>query len=180
MTSNRGAGFTSTPKGKFDPFNQGRGPLTGTTSSLLAKKSEASPEEVARDMERKVHELLEESAALSHKGDHQAGEPQQDSAGSNCGQLECTASMSHHSVHSAHQANPKCRHTIQQDCGMHTSLSRLAWIVRRLTLPFTQCHWQCRPAIHTASLFSTFQMPHGAAVSQVWTRFLKPRRRNVP
>eukprot|EP00877_Chromochloris_zofingiensis_P003785 jgi/Chrzof1/13407/Cz07g31250.t1 len=73
MTSNRGAGFTSTPKGKFDPFNQGRGPLTGTTSSLLAKKSEASPEEVARDMERKVHELLEESAALSHKGDHQAG-----------------------------------------------------------------------------------------------------------
>ena len=77
MTSNRGAGFTSAPRGKFDPLNQGKALLGGSTAagafSLLGKKAEASPEEVARDLERKVHELMEESARLVIANDAQAG-----------------------------------------------------------------------------------------------------------
>lgn len=47
MTSNRGAGFSSNPRGKFDPFNQGKSALgAGTGSSLLPKKQEPSAEEV--------------------------------------------------------------------------------------------------------------------------------------
>lgn len=47
MTSNRGAGFSSNPRGRFDPFSQGKSALgTGTGSSLLPKKQEPSAEEV--------------------------------------------------------------------------------------------------------------------------------------
>ncbi len=45
----------------------GRAPSTG-----LIKKSEASPEAAAREMEKKVNQLLEESSTLSVKGDHRA------------------------------------------------------------------------------------------------------------
>ena len=80
MTSNRGAGFSSAPRGKFDPLGAaGRPALAGATaasaSSLLPKKGEASPEESARDMERRVHALLEESAAAHAQGDQKQGAP---------------------------------------------------------------------------------------------------------
>lgn len=75
MTSNRGAGFTSAPNKKFDPLNRSMGSTLGSsTGSALAKKGDATSEEQARDMERKVHELLEESAILGSKGDNNAGE----------------------------------------------------------------------------------------------------------
>lgn len=92
MTSNRGAGFSSAPR-KFDPLGgaPGRSPLLaapgGAPGSLLPKKAEASNEEVARDMERRVHALLEESA-LAHAG----GDSQQGAARSTgCLRLPCTA-----------------------------------------------------------------------------------------
>lgn len=47
MTSNRGAGFSSASKGRFDPFGQAnKGSMATPSSSLLPKKQEASPEEV--------------------------------------------------------------------------------------------------------------------------------------
>jgi hypothetical protein len=77
MTSNRGAGFSSNPKGRFDPFgqaNKGVASAGGGSSSLLPRKQAASTEEVARGMEKKVHEVLEASVLLSQQGDAQAGE----------------------------------------------------------------------------------------------------------
>jgi hypothetical protein len=78
MTSNRGAGFSSNPKGRFDPFgqaNKGVASAGGGSSSLLPRKQAASTEEVARGMEKKVHEVLEASVLLSQQGDGQAGKP---------------------------------------------------------------------------------------------------------
>jgi intraflagellar transport protein 88 len=49
---------------------QGRGPGGGTT---LLKKVDSSPEEQAKDMEKKVHELLEQSAILIQKEENAAG-----------------------------------------------------------------------------------------------------------
>jgi hypothetical protein len=74
MTSNRGAGFSSAPRtaGKFDPLGVGRSALA-PASGLLAQKGEASPEQVARDMEKRVHALLEESAAAHGRGEQQLG-----------------------------------------------------------------------------------------------------------
>lgn len=46
MTSNRGAGFSSNPQAKFDPLSQGQKGALGTSSSILPKKQEASPDEV--------------------------------------------------------------------------------------------------------------------------------------
>jgi hypothetical protein len=47
MTSNRGAGFSSNPRGRFDPLSQGKSALgTGSGTSLLPKKQEPSAEEV--------------------------------------------------------------------------------------------------------------------------------------
>lgn len=69
MTSNRGAGFTSAPNRKFDPLSRSGGGALGANGGMLAKKADATAEEQAKDMERKVHALLEESAALAVKGD---------------------------------------------------------------------------------------------------------------
>jgi hypothetical protein len=50
MTSNRGAGFSSNPRGRFNPMNQGKSTLgTGTGSSLLPKKQEPNAEEVCSE-----------------------------------------------------------------------------------------------------------------------------------
>lgn len=50
MTSNRGAGFSSNPRGRFDPLNQGGksalGASGGSSSSLLPKRQEPSVDEV--------------------------------------------------------------------------------------------------------------------------------------
>ncbi len=43
------------------------------SGATLLKKAEASTEEQAKDMEKKVHELLEQSALLTSKADHAAG-----------------------------------------------------------------------------------------------------------
>jgi hypothetical protein len=93
MTSNRGAGFSSSPRSgggsKFDPLGgPGRSPLApgggaGGPGGLLQKKGGASPEEAARDMERRVHALLEESAAAHAGGDNKQG------AGARCGAVRC-------------------------------------------------------------------------------------------
>ena len=61
MTSVSGAGYKSTSiskvPGGFDPLNIGKGP-----APPLAEKSDNSPEDKAKDMEQKVHRLIEESA----------------------------------------------------------------------------------------------------------------------
>lgn len=61
MTSNQGAGYSSSqPRRGFNPGVQGGGVRSST--AILQKKSESSPQEACRDLERKVHVLLEESA----------------------------------------------------------------------------------------------------------------------
>lgn len=58
MTSVSGAGYSGSKDMKnFDPLGAGRGP-----APPLAKKSDNSPEDQAKEMEKKVHKLLEESA----------------------------------------------------------------------------------------------------------------------
>merc|ERR1719401_1695341 len=70
MTSNRAAGYTAANKGGnkvFDPMNQGgdsgRGP-----AKPLEKKTELSPEEKLREMEKEIHRLVEESAITREQG----------------------------------------------------------------------------------------------------------------
>jgi intraflagellar transport protein 88 len=67
MTSNRAAGYTAANKqGKvFDPLNQGedRG-----RAKPLEKKTELSPEERLREMEKEIHRLVEESAITREQG----------------------------------------------------------------------------------------------------------------
>lgn len=74
MTSNKGAGFSSAPKtaanrsSAFDPI----GGVPGNalpTSGPLQKRSESGPEEMCKDMERKVNALLEESTICARDGD---------------------------------------------------------------------------------------------------------------
>lgn len=72
MTSNRGAGFSSVPNKKFDPMNRSGGSTLGS-NAVLSKKADATAEEQARDLEKKVHELIEETAALCAKGDFATG-----------------------------------------------------------------------------------------------------------
>jgi len=61
MTSNRGAGFQKVDKGKktnFDPLNlNNKGP-----APALQKKSETTPEESYRDIEREINRLIEQSS----------------------------------------------------------------------------------------------------------------------
>jgi hypothetical protein len=68
MTSVKGAGFTASGKGnnKFDPLNQGvsRGP-----APPLVEKSDNSPEDMAKEMERGVNKILEESAKAAYDKD---------------------------------------------------------------------------------------------------------------
>lgn len=69
MTSNRAAGYTAANKqnkqGVFDPLNQGegRGP-----AKPLEKKTELSPEEKLRELEKEIHRLVEESAITREQG----------------------------------------------------------------------------------------------------------------
>ncbi|CAE7861098.1 Ift88 [Symbiodinium microadriaticum] len=68
MTSNRAAGYTAAGKaggGKvFDPLNQG----DKGTAKPLEKKTELSPEEKLREMEKEIHRLVEESAITRERG----------------------------------------------------------------------------------------------------------------
>jgi hypothetical protein len=49
MTSNKGAGFSSNPRGRFDPFGQAnKSHWAAGSASLLPKKQEASKEEVRK------------------------------------------------------------------------------------------------------------------------------------
>lgn len=70
MTSNRAAGYTAAPNKKnasqFDPFNQGGG--GGPGAKPLEKKTELSPEEKLREMEKEIHRLVEESAITRERG----------------------------------------------------------------------------------------------------------------
>jgi intraflagellar transport protein 88 len=69
MTSVSGAGFNSNPaKGQnFDPLNAGaKGP-----APPLASKTENSPEDMAKDMERKVNVCVEESAEAAAEKDYE-------------------------------------------------------------------------------------------------------------
>lgn len=71
MTSVKGAGFTSAGNRgatqRFDPFQQAaaQGP-----APPLEKKSSSSPPDQARDMERLVNHLIEESAKANLEGDY--------------------------------------------------------------------------------------------------------------
>ncbi|GMH37313.1 hypothetical protein BSKO_05186 [Bryopsis sp. KO-2023] len=68
MTSNKGAGFTSAPRNVFDPLQQAG--FGGVGHAPALKSSEPSPEDQARDIEKKVHELLEESAKQAEIGEY--------------------------------------------------------------------------------------------------------------
>jgi len=50
----------------FDPLNQ-RG-----AAPALAEKTENGPEDLAKDIEKQVHKLIEQSADASAKGDNSA------------------------------------------------------------------------------------------------------------
>ena len=69
MTSVKGAGYQSTDRMKktgFDPLNEGnRGP-----APALAKKSDAGPEALAKEMEKQVNKLIEASAEAAFKKDY--------------------------------------------------------------------------------------------------------------
>ena len=65
MTSNRAAGYTAAGKAKvFDPLNQG----DKGAAKPLEKKTELSPEEKLREMEKEIHRLVEESAITRERG----------------------------------------------------------------------------------------------------------------
>ncbi|CAM9656365.1 unnamed protein product [Laminaria digitata] len=63
MTSVSGAGYQSKKQGAFDPLNQGHGP-----APALAEKADNGPEYLAKEMERQVHAMMEESAAACVSG----------------------------------------------------------------------------------------------------------------
>jgi len=65
----QGAGYRSTPRGRFDPLNQA---ASGAANALDAKL-QASPEELCLEAEAKVHAALEQSAEALAKGDASAG-----------------------------------------------------------------------------------------------------------
>mmetsp|Transcript_132977 Transcript_132977/g.384527 ORF Transcript_132977/g.384527 Transcript_132977/m.384527 type:complete len:839 (-) Transcript_132977:46-2562(-) len=68
MTSNRSAGYTSAPKTgsrqTFDPMGQGN----AAGAKPLEKKTELSPEERMREIEKEIHKLVDQSAMLREKG----------------------------------------------------------------------------------------------------------------
>merc|ERR1719464_160097 len=70
MTSNRAAGYTAANKqgkqGVFDPMNQGES--GDGQPKPLEKKTELSPEEKLREMEKEIHRLVEESAITRERG----------------------------------------------------------------------------------------------------------------
>merc|ERR550514_2015430 len=73
MTSNKGAGYTAAGRNQgagFDPLGQGDG--TKGPAPALQKKTELSPEEKLREMEKDIHRLVEESAITREQGDLQA------------------------------------------------------------------------------------------------------------
>lgn len=77
MTSNKGAGFSSAPNRKFDPMSKngpGGGGGGGGALNNLQRKSDANVEEQTKELERKVHQLLELSASLCADGDTGKGE----------------------------------------------------------------------------------------------------------
>merc|ERR1719188_1463311 len=68
MTSNRAAGYTAAQKPGnkvFDPMNQGN---NRGVAKPLEKKTELSPEEKLREMEKEIHRLVEESAVTREQG----------------------------------------------------------------------------------------------------------------
>ena len=67
----QGAGYSSGPRGRFDPLNQA---ATGRAITPLAKAEEASPDEQCRDAEAKVHVALDESAQALRAQDASTGE----------------------------------------------------------------------------------------------------------
>lgn len=68
MTSNRAAGYSAVGKQGankvFDPLNQGNSAAT----KPLEKKTELSPEEKLREMEKEIHRLIEQSAITREQG----------------------------------------------------------------------------------------------------------------
>merc|ERR1719401_1917970 len=70
MTSNRAAGYTAANKGGnkvFDPMNQGNDGGRGVAKPL-EKKTELSPEERLRELEKEIHRLVEGSAITREQG----------------------------------------------------------------------------------------------------------------
>merc|ERR1719401_44767 len=69
MTSNRSAGYTSAPKtgakSGFHPMGMGE---SASRAKPLEKKTELSPEEKLREMEKEIHRLVEESAITREQG----------------------------------------------------------------------------------------------------------------
>lgn len=74
MTSNRASGFSATQQqGAFDPMNQGKNAAMQLgPAPPLQKRSENSPEEQCNEIERRVNQLIEESAMHAMEGDYSA------------------------------------------------------------------------------------------------------------
>ena len=66
----QGAGYSSGPRGRFDPLNQA---AAGRATTPLAKAEEASPDEQCREAEAKVHMALDESAQALRAQDASTG-----------------------------------------------------------------------------------------------------------
>ncbi|MEW5306044.1 MAG: hypothetical protein WDW36_008545 [Sanguina aurantia] len=71
MTSNKGAGFSSAPTKRFDPMS--RTAASAAASGALQRKSDADVEEQSKELEQKVHQLLEQSASLCADGNTDTG-----------------------------------------------------------------------------------------------------------
>jgi len=73
MTAVRAAGYTSAgprPGTQFDPTGMGAQNTNRGPAPPLQKRSENSPEDMCREMEKEVNALIEESALLSFQKDH--------------------------------------------------------------------------------------------------------------
>ncbi|CAD7927124.1 unnamed protein product [Amoebophrya sp. A120] len=70
VTSNRGAGYSATMSNtsKFDPLNQGT-EVQKSSDNFLQKKTEQTPEEKLRDLEKEIHGLVEESSVVREQGE---------------------------------------------------------------------------------------------------------------
>ena len=68
MTAVRGVGYTShgnRPNAMFDPLGQAK-----TMGSALQLRDESTPEEKIKQMEKKINDLLEESAFAAHRHEY--------------------------------------------------------------------------------------------------------------
>jgi len=115
MTAVKAAGYSSAPR-RFDPLNQASRPLSGGF-----QKSELSPEEQCREVEKKVHGLLEESAEASAKGQHELALEKAREAG----KTERALCKQKESLNIGDQINPELTHAVCFNLAHHFHMNKL-------------------------------------------------------